>query len=232
MKFTTIATPLIATPIVAVSILGCASHALALPVKLIYADQAQGETNTGLINLTVPRGYDLVLSFMKLGETITAVRLGDPSRIAFGSDGVLCPSNSSPYIERSCSATGASVIFFRQIQDKLGNGIPFPYLTSSADGSTQATIFTDGPKGKRMYPVLLSLGGSQPPTYTTVAIKPEEDKPILHNIALPIRPAPELKKAEQEELRISSSNSMCDWAGSAEGRKEFYSQASAFVYTI
>jgi len=132
-----------------------------------------------------------------LGETVTAVRLGDPSRIAFGSDGVLCPSSSSPEGEHSCSATGANVIFFRQIQDALGKGIPFPYLTSSADGSTQATIFTNGPKGQRMYPVLLNLGGSKPPSYTTVALKPEEDKPQPHNIALPVRPEPQPGKFPQ-----------------------------------
>jgi len=187
MKFTLIATPLFATPLVAVTILGYATHVQALPIKFIYADQAQGETTTGLINLTVPRGYDLVLSFLKVGETVTAVRLGDPSRITFGSDGVLCPSNSSPSSARgSCSATGANVIFFRQLQDKQGNGIPFPYLTSSADGSTQATIFTNGPKGRRMYPVLLTLGGSQTPSYTTVALKPEEDKPQPHKVALSV----------------------------------------------
>jgi len=132
-----------------------------------------------------------------LGETVTAVRLGDPSRIAFGSDGVLCPSSSSPEGEHSCSATGANVIFFRQIQDTFGKGIPFPYLTSSADGSTQATIFTNGPKGQRMYPVLLNLGGSKPPSYTTVALKPEEDKPQPHNIALPVRPEPQPGKFPQ-----------------------------------
>ena len=200
MKFTLIATPLFATPLVAVTILGYATHAQALPIKFIYADQAQGETTTGLINLTVPRGYDLVLSFLKVGETVTAVRLGDPSRITFGSDGVLCPSNSSPSSARgSCSATGANVIFFRQIQDKQGNGIPFPYLTSSADGSTQATIFTNGPKGRRMYPVLLTLGGSQTPSYTTVALKPEEDKPQPHKVALPVRldSEPRGKKIQQ-----------------------------------
>jgi len=188
MKFTLIATPLFATPLVAVTILGYATHVQALPIKFIYADQAQGETTTGLINLTVPRGYDLVLSFLKVGETVTAVRLGDPSRITFGSDGVLCPSNSSPSSSRGgCSATGANVIFFRQLQDKQGNGIPFPYLTSSADGSTQATIFTNGPKGRRMYPVLLTLGGSKTPSYTTVALKPEEDKPQPHKVSLPVR---------------------------------------------
>lgn len=171
---------------IAVTVFTKTPPAFAVSVKVIYADQAQGETKDGMVKFTVFKGYDLVLSFMKLGETVTGVRLSDPSHIAFGSNGVLCPPKSSGDSgENSCLPTGVNVIFFRLL---AGNGISFPYLTSSNDGGTQATIFTNGPNGQRMYPILLNLSNGGSPLYTTVVIKPQEDSPTRGPRTLPVPP--------------------------------------------
>lgn len=156
-----------------VVLISTATFANALPIKTIYSNQAQGASGKGL-DLKIWPGYDLVISFLDVGETITSVRLGDPTRIGFGSDGNLCPISTGS-TEGQCKANGANVIFFRQIGQ-----IPLPYIISSPDGSTQATIVTTGNNGKKIYPIRLVLAKGTP-DYTTIVIKP--DRP------LPTRPA-------------------------------------------
>lgn len=145
----------LATSLVVLSIF----PARAISTRTIYVQDIDSVS----ISLKVFKGYGLTINFMPTGETIKQVWLGDPTRYSFTSNGNLCAKNQS-----DCEGSPATVIFLRQIKP-----ITFPNMTSSADGSTQITIITD----QRQYQFKLIAASGQP-EYTSLAIKPETEKPL------------------------------------------------------
>lgn len=148
------------------------TQALAMPARVIYSQ----DIDSMGIELKVSKGYGLTLDFIATGETIKQVWIGDPSRFAFTSNGNLCSKGDA----QNCEGEKATVLFIRQIKP-----IAFPNMTSSGDGSTQITILTN----QKQYQFKLVADGGQP-SYTSLVIKPESEKPepLLRNISL--RPAP------------------------------------------
>lgn len=143
------------------------SSVLALPSRTIFAEQAQGFSGSG-INLEVPPGYGLTLNFIETGEVVKQAWIGDPSRFVFSSNGNLCPQGLQ---DSNCTNTGATVIFLRQIKP-----VDFPGLVSSSDGGTQLTLITEGSEGQKQYSFGLSAVSIGKPKYTTLIIKPDEQK--------------------------------------------------------
>jgi hypothetical protein len=148
------------------------TQALAIPIRVVYSQ----DIDSSSVELKIAKGYGLTLDFMATGETIKQVWIGDPSRFAFTSNGNLCPLGS----ERNCEGGKATVLFIRQIKP-----ISFPNVTNSSDGSTQITVLTNQ---KQYQFKLVAVSGK--PSYTSLIIKPESEKPepMLRNI--PLSPVP------------------------------------------
>jgi hypothetical protein len=135
------------------------TQALAMPARIIYSQ----DIDSMGIELKIAKGYGLTLDFIATGETIKQVWIGDPSRFAFTSNGNLCSKGD----DQNCEGGKATVLFIRQIKP-----IAFPNMTSSGDGSTQITILTN----QKQYQFKLIATGGQP-SYTSLVIKPESEKP-------------------------------------------------------
>ncbi|MFN6562420.1 MAG: hypothetical protein RMY28_021875 [Nostoc sp. ChiSLP01] len=136
------------------------TQALAIPARVVYSQDIESSS----VELKVAKGYGLTLNFIATGETIKQVWIGDPSRFAFTSNGNLCSKGD----ERNCEGDKATVLFLRQIKP-----ITFPNMTSSSDGSTQITIITN----QKQYQFKLVATDKQP-SYTSLVIKPESEKPV------------------------------------------------------
>lgn len=134
---------------------------LATPVKEIPATEAQNS-----LDLEVPKGYGLIISFQKTGEKIIQAWLGDPSQIAFSTNNRICSES-----DNSSCQSGANVIFLRQIKP-----LDFPNLTRSSDGGTQLVVFTQGQgqRGQKQYTFRL-LPGHETPEYTSVVLSPSQN---------------------------------------------------------
>ena len=142
-------------------------YAIALPTRSVRASDVEG------IDLILTSGYGLTINFIPTGEVIRQAWIGDPSRIAFTSNGKLCPQSNQ---NLDCTDNGATVLFLRQIKR-----IDFPELLSSADGGTQITLITSGPSGQKQYQFRLLLT-SGIPKYTALVVQPDLEKqtPIPH----------------------------------------------------
>ncbi|NDJ26138.1 hypothetical protein GS682_32105 [Nostoc sp. B(2019)] len=148
------------------------TQALAMPARVIYSQ----DIDLMGIELKVSKGYGLTLDFMATGETIKQVWIGDPSRFTFTSNGNLCSKGD----DQNCEGGKATVLFIRQIKP-----IAFPNMTSSGDGSTQITILTN----QKQYQFKLVATGGQP-SYTSLVIKPESEKPQPRLRNIPLSPVP------------------------------------------
>jgi len=132
------------------------AKATSVSIREVSTIQAQNS-----VDLKVWSGYGLTISFSKTGEKITQAWLGDPSRIAFTTNGSLCPKTSTP---SGCKNAGATVVFLRQIKP-----LNFAGLTNSDDGGTQLVILTNGGDGQKQYQFrVVPAKGS--PQYTSVVL--------------------------------------------------------------
>jgi hypothetical protein len=136
------------------------SQALAGSYRIIYSQ----DVDVNSIELKVWKGYGLTINLMSTGEVIKQVWIGDPTRFAFTSNGNLCPKGGD---DPDCAGGKATVLFLRQI-----NPIKFPALASSKDGSTQITVLTN----QKQYQFKLTPATGEP-SYTSLVIKPDSDKP-------------------------------------------------------
>ncbi|MCC5633538.1 hypothetical protein LC613_39455 [Nostoc sphaeroides CHAB 2801] len=141
---------------------------LAGSVRTVYSQ----DVDSNLLELKICQGYGLTINLMSTGEVIKQVWIGDPSRFAFTSNGNLCPKRGN---EPDCAVGKATVLFLRQI-----NPIKFPALTYSKDGSTQITVLTN----QKQYQFKLTPATGEP-SYTSLVIKPDSDKPEALLVANP-----------------------------------------------
>lgn len=148
------------------SVLTFSPAGLTLPTKKISSAVAQGLEGNGAM-LQVWAGYDLTIDFLASGEKINFVRLGDPSRFVYSSDGKLCSQIGSP---SDCKNQPANVLFIRQI--KLLN---FNHLLHSQSGNTQITVITEGKTGRKVFQFELHPSTGNP-EYSTVIIQPENQR--------------------------------------------------------
>ncbi|MFN6572018.1 MAG: hypothetical protein RMY31_033440 [Dendronalium sp. ChiSLP03b] len=178
-----------------VLILNPAFNALAIPARVVFSIDAQNLNSKG-IDLKVWSGYGLTINFIPTGEVIKQVWIGDPSRIGFTSNGDLCSKSNSNNESSECTNTGATVLFLRQIKP-----VNFPHMTSSADGSTQITVITNGPDGHKQYQFKLIPATGQP-AYTSLVIKPDSERPAPLLTAR-VQPAVTTKKSSATQQTLT-----------------------------
>lgn len=113
----------------------------------------------GRLTVQVPAGDGVVIDLSSIGQIVRGVGFGDATKFVIsGIDGQLC------YMQQDeCSATGASVISFRQVK-----GIEIPTQSHSPDGSTTATLTTDGRLGRKV--LHMRLIPAIQATYTAIVV--------------------------------------------------------------
>jgi hypothetical protein len=167
--------------------LSLSTFAHAGTVKTVFANSLDGGSGTRS-TVTLWKGPGLNLSFIDTGESVRAIWLDDPSRIAWKTD---CP-------RESVGECRPQVIHLNQIQP-----LAFKGLTKGAD--TLITIETERADGSRhLYPIHV-LFGSGTPGYDTLMVQSDSKAVALIELSDLRRASLEdLQKglASQEQLRI------------------------------
>ena len=125
----------------------------------------------GRLTVQVPAGTGVVLDLSEVGQIVKGASFGDATKFVIsGIDGQLC------YMQQDeCQATGASVIAFRPVK-----GIEIPTQSHSPDGSTTATLITDGKLGRKV--LHMRLIPAVKATYTAIVVR-ENPTPVLPVVA-------------------------------------------------
>jgi hypothetical protein len=154
--------------------------------KQLSVSEASGQTGINSVVSLSPM-QSLAISFIKTGEVVKKVWLGNPAKVVIDYDSPLCKDGAK---ESSC---GANVIYLRELARSLDLDMNLP---DSAKGDlTSLTVITTGSGGtKNLYQFQLVLGESAP-AYSVLEIVPDSQ---IRKIApiLPVRPA--------EKTRLSS----------------------------
>lgn len=141
----------------------------------VSQSQSQGEAGP-FPELALSPHWGLTLSFIKTGEQIQQVRVGDPSRILTDFD---TPLEG----QRSHRSGGAHVIYLRQLAQPLDLDLRLP---GPARHSNQVplTVITQGRSGLNLYQFQLSLG--QASQHSTVEVVPDGQLPRPQNVQIQI----------------------------------------------
>lgn len=125
----------------------------------------------GRLTVQVPDGNGVVIDLSEIGQIVKSAGFGDPTKFVIsGIDGQLC------YMQQdACEATGASVIAFRPVK-----GIEISTQSHSPDGSTTATLITDGRLGRKV--LHMRLVPAVKATYTAIVVR-ENPTPVLPAVA-------------------------------------------------
>jgi hypothetical protein len=155
-----------------------ASCASPLIRKQLSIADASGQNGVNSVVSLSPM-QSLAISFIKTGEVVRKVWLGNPAKVVIDYDASLCKDTAR---ETSC---GASVIYLRQLAQPLDLDMNLP---SSAKGDlTSLTVITTGSGGnKNLYQFQLVLGESTPP-YSVLEVVPDAQIRRLAPI-LPVKP--------------------------------------------
>jgi hypothetical protein len=147
--------------------------------KQLSIGEASGQTGVNAVVSLSPM-QSLTISFIKTGEVVKKVWLGNPAKVVIDYDSPLCKDAAK---ESSC---GANVIYLRELAQPLDLDMNLP---ASAKGDlTSLTVITTGSGGnKNLYQFQLVLGESTPP-YSVLEVVPDSQIRRLAPI-LPIRPA-------------------------------------------
>jgi hypothetical protein len=149
---------------------------LATPLvrKQISISQAIGSNGVNAV-ISVSPAQAIAISFIRTGEVVRKVWLGNPSKIVMDYDTPLCKDAAK---DTNC---GATVIYLRQLAQPLNIDMNLP---ASASGDlTSLTVVTTGSGGSRnLYQFQLVLGEFTSP-YSVLEIVPDSQirrlQPIL-----------------------------------------------------
>jgi len=160
-----------------------AAFASPLVRKQLSISEASGQTGVNAVVSLSPM-QALSISFIKTGEVVKKVWLGNPSKVVMDYDSPLCKDATK---ESNC---GANVIYLRELAQPLDLEMNLP---AAAKGSlTSLTVITTGAGGmKNLYQFQLALGESTPP-YSVLEIVPDAQIRRLAPIT-PVRPAEKTK---------------------------------------
>lgn len=156
-----------------------ATFASPLVRKQLSISEASGQTGVNSVVSLSPM-QSLSISFIKTGEVVKKVWLGNPAKVVIDYDSPLCKDVAK---ESSC---GANVIYLRELDRPLDLDMNLP---DSAKGSlTSLTVITTGSGGtKNLYQFQLVLGESAP-AYSVLEIVPDAQIRRLAPLT-PVRPA-------------------------------------------
>ena len=147
----------------------CAFTALPSQAQMTFqpvsAQQARGRKGA-VPTLNLSPTWGLTLSFIKTGEQVQQVRVGDPSRILVDFDSPLSSGSGDG---------GATVIYLRQLGQPLDLGLRLPGAARHTN-QVPLTVVTTGPQGRQLYQFRLMLGQETP--VSTVEVVPE---PLMPN---------------------------------------------------
>lgn len=163
-------------------ILIASSGAIANPVhamafRQISASVSQGIGGGAVPTLDVSPTWGLTLSFIKTGELIQQVRVGDPSRVVVDFDSPLAPVGQS---ENSLStqgriASGATVVYLRQLSEPLNLGLRLPKDARNTQQVPLTVLTVDRANQRRLYQFRLLLGRKT--DYSTIEVVPDAQLP-------------------------------------------------------
>lgn len=146
--------------------------------RQITVSQATGSLVGGVTtSISISPKQSLNISFIKTGEIIKKVWLGNPSKLVMDYDSPLCKDGAKD------SDCGATVINIRQ----LAKPIPIEMnLPKSAKGDTTSlSIITTNPKGLRnLYQFQLFLN-ARSPAYSILEVVPDSQIPRLTPLNIP-----------------------------------------------
>ena len=129
----------------------------------VSQSQSQGEAGA-FPALAISPQWGLTLSFIKTGEQIQQVRVGDPSRILTDFDTPLEGQREG----------GAHVIYLRQLAQPLDLDLRLPGPARQSH-QVPLTVITQGRSGLNLYQFQLSLG--QASQHSTVEVVPDAQLP-------------------------------------------------------
>ena len=191
-----IATAALTTSLVALTLAAPAQAEMRL--TRISVSQSQGDDGA-LPKLPISPHWGLALSFIKTGEQIQQVRVGDPSRIVTAFDSPL----------EGQQGGGASVIYLRELSQPLDMDLRLP---GAARHSNQVplTVITQSRQGLNFYQFQLSLGEATEHSAVEVvpdALMPRPQRPpvrveIRRDIKPGELPVPPLEPTEAKPIRL------------------------------
>jgi hypothetical protein len=161
----------LATAMLFLALAGTTPVQAEMRIHKVSQSQSQGDAGA-LPQLPLSPQWGLAISFIKTGEQIAQVRVGDPSRIVTDFDTPL----------EGQQGGGASVIYLRQLAQPLDLDLRLP---GAARHSNQVplTVITQSPQGLTFYQFQLSLGEAT--HHSAVEIVPDAMMPRPKS--LPVR---------------------------------------------
>lgn len=144
---------------------------LALPANAqmtfqsVSVQQAQG-LQGAVPSLNLSPTWGLTLSFIKTGERVQQVRIGDPSRVLVDFDSPLSSGQSEG---------GATVLYLRQLGQPLDLGLRLPAAARQTN-QVPLTVVTAGTQGRKLYQFRLLL--DQETSVSTIEVVPESMMPM------------------------------------------------------
>ncbi len=154
-----------------------ANSAQAMAFRQVSASISQGIGGSAVPTLDVSPTWGLTLSFIKTGELIQQVRVGDPSRVVVDFDSPLAPagqsSNASPAQGRISS--GATIVYLRQLSEPLDLGLRLPKDARNTQQVPLTVLTVDRANQRRLYQFRLLLGRKT--DYSTVEVVPDAQLP-------------------------------------------------------
>lgn len=154
-----------------------ANPAHAMAFRQVSASTSQGVGGSAVPTLDVSPTWGLTLSFIKTGELIQQVRVGDPSRVVVDFDsplGSVGQSGNAPATQGRV-ASGATVIYLRQLSEPLNLGLRLPKDARNTQQVPLTVLTVDRANQRRIYQFRLLLGRKT--DYSTVEVVPDAQLP-------------------------------------------------------
>ncbi|KAM3095556.1 hypothetical protein ACKFKG_13160 [Phormidesmis sp. 146-35] len=155
--------------------------------RQVSASQSQGAGAVPTLDLSPTWG--LTVSFIKTGELVQQVRVGDPSRVVVDFDSPLSPAGISGAANsgtQSNAATGATVIYLRQLSTPLNLDLRLPNAARDTSQVPLTIITLDRANTRRLYQFRLILGKQT--DYSTVEVVPDTMMPQPKSLAIRSQP--------------------------------------------
>ena len=172
----------LATVLFSMALVGTAPAQAEMRSHKVSVSQSQGEAGA-FPQLSLSPQWGLALSFIKTGEQIQQVRVGDPSRIVTDFDTPLEGQRGG----------GASVIYLRQLAQPLDLDLRLP---GAARHSNQVplSVITQSRQGLKLYQFQLSLGEAT--HHSAVEVVPDALMPRPKSLPVRVEIPREVKPGE------------------------------------
>ncbi|MBW4444455.1 MAG: hypothetical protein KME10_25185 [Plectolyngbya sp. WJT66-NPBG17] len=150
-------------------------HAMAF--RQVSASMSQGIGGSAVPMLDVSPTWGLTLSFIKTGELIQQVRVGDPSRVVVDFDSPLAlvgQSGNAP-TSQGRTTSGATIVYLRQLSEPLDLGLRLPKDARNTRQVPLTVVTVDRANQRKLYQFRLLLGSKT--DYSTVEVVPDAQLP-------------------------------------------------------